>query len=161
MKFNLSERKIVANLEAFIIPNSVNLFKDFYSKERREDKYKKLLELSGATCDLDEQYMVQMWYVGEELNSDNLVDHGFRIIENGTRYSFTMNGFDYLPYYFLKDKKEGDIIKVTFPIKLYTDDESENAANWTLEATIKLNQTDYRYRRFGKFEDVLAALIRR
>ena len=34
MKFNLSERKIVANLEAFIIPNSFNLFKDFYFKER-------------------------------------------------------------------------------------------------------------------------------
>ena len=71
MKFNLAERKIVANLEAFIIPNSVILFKDFYFKERIEDKYKKLLELSGATCDLDEQYMVQMWYVREELHSDN------------------------------------------------------------------------------------------
>lgn len=160
MKFNLAERKIVANLEAFIIPNSVNLFKDFYFKERIEYKYKKLLELSGATCDLDDQYMVQMWYVGEELNSDNLVDHGFRIIENGIRYSFTMNGFDCLPYYFLKDEKEGDIIKVTFPIKLYTDDKSENAADWTLEAKIKLNQTDYRYRRFGRFEDVLNQLIK-
>ena len=37
MKFNLSERKIVANLEAFIIPNSVNLFKNFYSKERTRE----------------------------------------------------------------------------------------------------------------------------
>ena len=112
MKFNLAERKIVANLDAFIVPNSINLFKDFYFKERREVKYKKLLELSGATCNLDDEQMVQMWYVGEELNSDNLVDHGFRIIENGIRYSFTMNGFDCLPYHFLKDKKEGDIIKI-------------------------------------------------
>lgn len=159
MKFNLAERKIIANIEGFIIPNNVNLFKDFMLKEHREPKYKRMLELSGIEkCNLDEQPMVQMWYVGvQELHSDNLADHGFRIIDNGTRYSFTMNGLNYLPYCFLKDKKEGDIIKVTFPIKLYTDDESE--ANWTLEATIKLNQTDYRYRRFGRFEDVLERLV--
>ena len=163
MKINLEERKIVANLEAFIVPNSVNLFKDFYFKERIEAKYKKLLELSGATtCNLDDQYMIQMWYVSEEdLGSDNLVDHGFRFDAGNKKYFGGMGSLSYIPYCFLEGKKEGDVINVSFPIRcsISCNNTQENIEDWVLEAEITLKQQGYRYRRFGKFEDVLAALI--
>ena len=162
MKIDIKERKIVANIDGFIVPNSVCKFKDFMLKETREPRYKKLLELSGVECNLDDQPMIQMWYVGEELNSDNLVDHGFKIITDDKKYYFTMS-LCYLPYCLLKGKREGDIITVSFPAKCTifnsNKDIEDEDIDWVLEAQICLNQQGYRYARFGRFEDVLERLV--
>ena len=165
MKIDLEQRKITANVDAFIVPNSVSLFKDFMLKERREAKYKIMLELSGIECNLDEQPMIQMWYVGiEDLGSDNLVDHGFHLAIGNDMYCFDMNGLSYIPYCFLEGKKEGDTINVSFPVKctirnINGKDIKENNIDWTLEAKITLKQRGYRYQRFGNFEDVIGTLI--
>lgn len=169
MKFNVEERKLEANVDTFIVPNMPRKFKDICtSNKTRELQYRKMLELSNIQCDIINQLMFEMWFVGEEdLESDNLVDHGFKIIKDNMMYKFKMFGFSYLPYQVLEGKKEEDIINITFPIKcdVYDlnkkgqEDYFKENQDWSFSAKITLKRKKYRYKRYGTFEKVLELLI--
>lgn len=170
MKFNIEERKVEANVDAFIIPNNAVKMKDFLGGiEERKIKYQKLLDLSGIKCDdLMDQKMVQIWLVAkEDLESDNLSDHGFRVIKDNSLYKFKMSGLYYLPLVALEGKKEGDIIDITFPIICYQYEGlraldkciKEKSDDWSLSAKITLKQKGYRYEGFGNFEEVLKIVV--
>ena len=166
-KVNFEERKICATIDAFIIPNPATKFGDYFIKNKRA-VFENLLQLNGMNnINLDDQNMVQMWYTAEEeLGSDNLIAHGFTVKTEDRIYCFNMFDLYALPYCFLDGKKEGDVIKVTFPIKcskynldyeLVSDEDRET--NWLFEAEIKLNQQGYRYSNFGTFENALSCVI--
>lgn len=140
------------NAEAFIIPNHSGKITDFWVDYVAQRVKEVATSVLGKEPDKDELY-VQMWYVADDLNCDN-VDCGYPWVEiDGEEHRICI-GTAYLPYTVLKGKDDGDTIDVTF----------NNADNWRDKDPIKdlkvtmhvtLNQKDYRYRRFGSFQDVL------
>ena len=86
----------------------------------------------GISLSKEDTY-VQVWVGDEEV--DNWTSNSDKL---GQRFP------SWLPLSILKDVKEGDTIKL----------------KWNNE-TIELiaNQLDYRYKRFGKFEDVLKSIL--
>lgn len=91
-----------------------------------------------------EENQVEVWATGGE-NGENWGDHGMakdelRNFQFGTRASGHFPSF--FPESFFKNKKEGDTIFLQI-----------EDTNIVFE--LKLNQNDYRYSRFGNFENVL------
>ena len=77
---------------------------------------------------------------------------------NGKNRRLNGHDFEYLPATLFFGMREGDQIQLTLPITQRhrgKDDTMEILVN----ATVTLNQLGYRYRGFGKFEDVLANVV--
>lgn len=124
------------SVDGFIVPNALlNLASEF---NKRTAEY--VNAISATSEKPTSEYGVQVWCVSE--NSDNVGDHGFGVDGKWIRPRINV-----LPANLFFDKKEGDNIEFR-----YRDDESE------LTIIMRLNQADYRYARFGKFEDVFEQL---
>lgn len=145
---------INATLEAFIIPNSANLVTDWMipsQQERMAEKAKKISAVAGCGFDATSDKLVQLWFVG--MGSENLVDHATMAEdENGNEYVLCAD-IERLPEAVFRGHKEGDVIEVPLPA---TCKGKSGNIEVVINAKIKLNQRDYRYRRFGNFEEVLA-----
>ena len=150
MKMESSEIKVSyeANVDAFIVPNKTHVVSDFlFDADDRETAYKLLAWINKVHYEPSEDKLVEFWYVSPELESDNLVDHGFKI--NGQYCNCDYDIGRFLPYSMVKDHKEGDTIDVIWPY----DDGSDVMKFILMHVTFK--QMGYRYARFGKFEEVL------
>ena len=140
----------------FIIPNTYNVLGTTHSRDGRKldqffiDQDDDTIERSAikvARLGLDPKFtlkkgdkMVQLWMSGG--TSDNWQDHGIPNTIPGTDE-------DYLPTYWparcFEGMKEGDSLTLTI-----------NGH----EVTFLANQLDYRYKRFGAFEEALAYVTR-
>lgn len=161
-KFNVTrddKGKVVGiefNAEAFIVPNHAGKLKDFWSKSTSEQVKEIATNVLGNKPVEDETY-VQMWYVAKDIGCDNLVDHGANVEIDGEKHIIGLRSC-YLPYTLLRDKIEGDTVDVTFTnYARGLDDEPGYGIPITMHVT--LNQKDYRYRRFGEFQEVLRGVI--
>lgn len=145
---------INANLDTFIIPNSASLVTDWMTpsqQERMTKKAEKISAVAGCGFDAANDKLVQLWFVG--MGSENLVDHATMAEdENGNQYVLCAD-IERLPETLFRGHKEGDVIEVPLPATCKGEDGNIEVV---LNAKIKLNQRDYRYRRFGNFEEVLA-----
>ncbi len=149
----------------FIIPNSLQSWRSDLWMEplsKMEDRPAKALNFKMRTEELRpfgietklDDIFVQVWIHCD--GSDNLTDHGLsdrqikelfpssgqRIVDDPDGCVFAPG---FLPVRLLLNKKEGDTITLT----------TVDGADWE----IKLNQLDYRYGHFGRFEEVLETLI--
>lgn len=146
---------IAANGGVFIIPNGLaRLSGDYREKDRRAFYEQCRLiddegehELPTATGKL-----VELWYEAvSDLDCDNIVDHGFNIELNGERVHLQPeSSMTLMPIDIFLGKKEGDIVTIRVPLRKNFED-----AATTLTLSMRLAQKDYRYRRFGTFEEVL------
>lgn len=150
------------NSSMFIIPNSLHSWRSELWCEplsKMEDRPSKSLSYKmraeelrpfGIETKLDDIF-VQVWIHCE--GSDNLTDHGFD--DDQIKELFPSNGQrivndcvfapGFIPIRLLTGKKEGDTITLT----------TVDGVDWE----IKLEQLDYRYGHFGRFEEVLDNLI--
>lgn len=158
-----------ANAEIFIIPNracKLSGILDF-----AKDKFRKLGEdlctASGTSFDESKDYFVETWITAEEdLGSENLADHGFRVkLSNNQRiHVYSGEIARDIPLSLLKDLKEGgEAVQITFSNlqgRIITGKDYDNAEEVTVNLTLNLTaaQTKYRYRRYGNFEDTLKAV---
>jgi hypothetical protein len=133
---DLANSQVSLNGDVFIIPNN------FYVPNEEDGRLKDYKAWSNELgCEMNQPW-VQVWATNDE--SDNWTD-GFYHKElaqpelTGFRPYFP----HHLPLSMFAGKKEGD--KVSF--KLFGAD-----------ITLKLNQGSYRYKRFGRFEEVLEKL---
>ena len=129
-------KKKIYEAEMFIIPNSI------YREEGSEydywwkgidAKFEKYFGKEFAERDRGNRKLVQIWICSDD-GSDNWTDHGCPIDNE----SFP----GWLPSWLIRDMKEGDTIEIDLP---------------KFNAVLKLTaaQLKYRYKGFGKFEDVL------
>ena len=160
-KLILKKEKISASIDAFIVPNHNTKFSDYLCKDKRKT-LEKLLQLNGMNANLNNQYMVRTLYsANEELGSRDLIDRGFKVKTDDRIYRFNMHDLDALPYCLLNGKKEGDVIKVTFPIKCteywldYSCVSCGEETDWLFEAEMKLNKLSI----FGPFYDANYPII--
>ena len=146
MRFLGNENIGTFNGDVFIIPNGLSVYEDL---RIMQEFYKDLCELNGV--DPTGEQFVQVWICSDELNTENMSCHGFRV--NGNY----MNAFcGDLPVSLVKDLREGDTVTVNF--RAYPDI-NMGSSDEIITMNLKLNQSDYRYRRFGNFEEVLRRLL--
>lgn len=132
---------LIKNAKIFIIPNSNQKVtakneNEFWVKMRREEANE-----MGLSGNLDE--FAQIWICDEE--NDNLTSH----MPEGIRKELYGKGYEefgfnkcipgFIPYDAIKNLNEGDKITLTFPTGV--------------QVELTACQLNYRYRRFGKFEE--------
>lgn len=155
------------NCDCFIVPNAATRADQRYSmgiqlaKKAAEIAANNGFEYNEAT-----DKFVQMWWTNSDI-SDNFQDHGFNVHHEGKIYRFGHDIIlDYIPETFFRDHKEGDILPITIRLKpnWYTTEndkrniQEDDLPEFNVTFNLKLNQLDYRYRRFGTFEEVLKAV---
>jgi hypothetical protein len=147
--------------DVFIIPNSLAVM-------GRDSKYWSFLDTdlfyssrkaNGIDTD-DTSANVQVWITNSE--NDNMVDDPFRVTtKNGDIYVGHLYG--YLPVEIFDNKVEGDTVDVillgSFAKKIGSHLDADGSKYFYVTGKLKLNQLGYRYRQFGRFEEVLSKLI--
>jgi hypothetical protein len=147
--------------DVFIIPNSLAVM-------GRDSKYWSFLDTdlfyssrkaNGIDTD-DTSANVQVWITNSDY--DNMVDHTFRVTtKNGDIYIGHLYG--YLPIEIFDNKVEGDTIEVnllgSFSKKIGSHADADGSKYFYVPGKLKLNQLSYRYRQFGRFEEILNKLI--
>lgn len=134
--------------KSFIIPNSITRLDGFFHDKTR-DRLKKMTEAAGFEV-TDSTKFIQIWSVAS--CKDNIADSVWSI--HG--YNF-FTRIEQLPAELFAGKVEGD--KVEFLYKdLVTDKRTGNRVEVQINFEMTLDQLDYRYRRFGRFEEVFKML---
>ena len=161
--FTMEKNIIKADdVKAFIIPNSLMCVKDILVPSHHDDVLKfvtSISELNGLNiADPENEQLVQIWWSSESLNSENISDHGISV----EGVALNMGGIAHVPVSLFSGKKEGDIITLNFEKECYI-----IPSNFKLHIPVefqwkvRLSQLDYRYSRFGPFEECLAKLMGR
>lgn len=132
------------DIDLFIVPNRGIRLEGFKHHESTYKKYSDLLSINNLEVD-DNQIFFEIWAVDKKvLKSKNLADHGFNYNDN----NFSMQ-VRCLPAEIFKNSKEGDTVEMTIPIC------NADGTSLYMKVNFRLAQTEYRYARFGHFEDVL------
>ena len=158
-----------ANAEIFIIPNRACKLSEIL--DFAKDKFRKLGEdlctASGTSFDESKDYFVETWItVEEDLGSENLADHGFRIklSDNQRIHVYSGEISRNIPSSLLKDLREGkETVQITFNNlqgRIITGKDYDNAEEVTVNLTLNLTAAHrkYRYRTYGNFEDTLESV---
>lgn len=121
-----------------------------------------IAKLNGIDTDPDNDVWIQMQiHSKEDLNTDNLIDHGGYYEESGAYYGFRPAGISqYIPWKLLKDLKEGDTFEYKLPCPMSTritgegENELREAIDIELRLTITASQSDSRYRHY-QFDEAI------
>lgn len=168
----IEDAELFIDCVGFIIPNSAKIEASFLSEYVKTRFHNYLIQCCAdnfistkSTTDVSDVKCVEMWFAAPETaSSDNMVDHGFKIIdENGDENycQFTTSMVSFVPVRLLLNAKEGDTIN----IKVHGKYGKGRIANDTLDKDIEitlnvhLQQRTSRYGSFGNFEDVLNKLL--
>lgn len=140
--------------EVFIIPNPTDTLKNFCSPEWIAEKCKRMLGVEAKP----EDELLQIWICSEKCDNWSCTFGGFQS-ELGSKFPTLVESWkkskeeqketrllgyfpEYVPKSLFEGKKEGDVVTFTCP-------EYDN-----VEIALTLNQLGYRYKRFGRFEEV-------
>jgi hypothetical protein len=147
--------------DVFIIPNSPASFGSESIKSYNLDFWAdistqynilkwttdKRSEFEGS--EFENERFIELWFANESI--DNWYDHG---IDTDDGYHWRPMT-KYLPETLFKGKKEGDEISFTM---FFVSRTKDLELIKKVPVTLKLNQTSYRYKRFGAFEECLKNL---
>lgn len=165
----IEDGELFIDCDGFIIPNSAKTESSFLSDYVRTRFHNYLISCCAdnfistkGPLDVSDVRCVEMWFAAPETAaSDNMVDHGFKIIdENGDENycRFTTSMVSFVPVRLLLNAKEGDTINIKVHGKYgKTNDDFDKDIEITLNVTLK--QRTSRYGSFGNFEEVLNQLI--
>ena len=145
MMDNSKMKRIKLTGDMFIIPNDLMIMYNLF--ESSQEEMEELFKLNNVEF-FGNSLIADLWVVIPEM-SDNLACHGINI--NGTEYCCCCNS---IPFDIAKDLKEGETITLNFyGWESYMD---HYTTIFELELTAK--QLEYRYRRFGTWQEVCRAL---
>lgn len=152
--------QVEANAGMFIIPNSADQLADWVLDSSVDagssiiEGYKKICKDNGIEWDPKEKF-VQLWFHSKELESDNLVRHGFIVTIDGQKHHVDIDSdFEDLPLQLVQNLKEGDVLDLHInDVKV-----ANKIVDFTLH--VKAQQLGYRYQSFGTFEETLQQVIR-
>ena len=158
-------KTLTFNAEAFIIPNHAGAANDYllFGEERKKFLDKISQENNCGELDFDNDQCCQLWFCSDDLDTDNLVDHGAFIKMDNDEEIWIRPEVSVLPVKLFNGKKEGDTVVINIPWHpsfIYGRRSNENAEPLSLVLHVKLNQQSYRYRGFGNFEDALQYVTR-
>lgn len=170
---NKYQLEVSAAADMFIIPNDLISLGELYSKSNMV-KINKFAEDNGLYMTPSDK-ICEVWLTSHDLHSDNISDDGIKIdfneddIKIFDKFVYERDklikcdcGFtsfmNFMPVSLIKYMKENDVKEFRYLISI-------PSKEYNKELDIKLNlkitakQLAYRYREFGKFEDVIKRLI--
>lgn len=130
------------DVDLFIIPNSMCYLSQLCFASFRE-RLTEICQYNGINTASYNTPIFQVWFVGGD--SNNMSRHGFRVGDRVFNAGFLK---EYLPAEMFLSAKEGDTVKIHYPV----DDDTDLTLN------CKLMQKKYRYRNFGTFEECFSKL---
>lgn len=153
------------NMDLFIIPNSARRVDGFIEcfQEKNKEWFDTLANLNGYEADPDDFY-VQIWGVEsgaleDESLCENLWCHFLRVDDEEGKWYCRFDK-EFLPYSILKNWKEGESYEFRIPATLDARGKENDATKEVVfDCTITPKQLEYRYCRFGTFEEVLEKVV--
>ena len=147
----------------FVIPNpSFNLSgNDFVLASTRcslESIYYQNSEMNSDKISLENTRWIQCWFCNPRCSDSNWQDHGVESMNKSLSkkdkalYPWRLES-GYVPDWIFSGKKEGDVVTFKMPIHRLTEDGISMSS--MIKISVKLDQSSYRYRNFGTFEEVL------
>lgn len=165
MKANIRNRTIFdvdvhAKAEVFIIPNPAGVVSSNPIGREAAEYASKITDANGIVYHESFDKLVEFWWTSDDLKSDNLARHGFKIVKDDDNVIFCRNWYTkwmgHLPAKLFADLKEGETKTINVPIHIPDENEEDvPECNIMLHLDVTASQLKYRYARFGKFEDVL------
>lgn len=152
-------KEIAATFKAavFAIPNKALFIKEL--GEGDQEKVRKLAEslcaANGATFDPENDILVELWFMADEPCFANMRGYFFNFKDEVDGRIWSGNTTTYwVPMKLVRDKKEGEVFNLKYPINFYCE-EGGIPREMLLDMTVSVEQTLWRYRHFGNFEEVL------
>lgn len=155
---------IEAEADVFIIPNKLYKLKPKYMTElNRIVNVRKIALANNLVYDYEADDVIQLWFVSDDLDSENLGDHGFRFYIEDDKYLVPPSEskiLSCLPKKMFEGLREGETRTILIPMNdteihnCNTGDEEK--VDIELRLTITAAQSKYRYKNFGNFEDTLS-----
>ncbi len=151
-------KNIAINADVFVIPNIAGVVKE-YNSDIHKEYFAELSRLNNIPIN-DNDKIVELWFSNHlELKSDNLNDHGFIVLSEGSRIQISAHNLMFVPAAMFVGVTEGDKLVFKAPaIGHILDETNEGSCERfpvILEITMTCSQSKYRYARFGKFEEVI------
>jgi hypothetical protein len=151
------------NGSVFIIPNPSfklenNGFVLASTRCSLESIYYQNSELNPDKISLEQTRWIQCWFLEPSSSSSNWQDHGIESLNKSLSkkdkalYPWRLDT-GYVPDWVFDGKQEGDIVTLKMPVRRMTGDGISMTS--MIKLSVKLDQLNYRYSRFGRFEDVL------
>lgn len=155
------------NMDIFIVPNPLAKIGSFVTESMRKFVTKVNEMNGGEDINPEKSQFVELWYTSTD--TDNLVDHGMKFLNKDALKCFMRPEISAMPVSLFKDLKEGETIKLKavsnyFIIdqhvarRLMEDDKPDGEVILNLNLTA--SQLKYRYKDFGKFEELIFKLMR-
>ena len=150
---------VKVNADVFIIPNHSWKMKnmDDFGWKWREGYTKKTYNDNGIEFDETER-QIEVWLVSKDLHSDNVQDHSCRVLIDGEMYRLNNRVLSYIPESLLPSGEGKTSTFVFKDMNVTSCDDKEKTMKIDLEITMTAKQLEYRYCRFGCFEEVLKAV---
>lgn len=137
-------KNIAINADVFVIPNIAGAVKEYNS-------------------DIHKEYFAELSRLNNIPISDNLNDHGFIVLSEGSRIQISAHNLMFVPAAMFVGVTEGDKLVFKAPaIGHILDETNEGSCERfpvILEITMTCSQSKYRYSRYGKFEEVIDKVI--
>ena len=150
----------IINGEVFVIPNGLTTINNVIIMDTKA-MMENIFYANGLNkIDYENTKFVELWYCTPGHDNSNWVDHGVEQLFVPISKEEFLEGRDdwrvassLLPVELFTGKKEGDVVTVKLPIRRHTGNGSTEIS-W-IKASLALAQTKYRYKRFGRFEDLI------
>jgi len=166
--YDPTTKKITGKASCFIIPNGAGYCREFLGdklRQRYTEELTKYCELNDIEFNPEEDQLIQVWWHSDEyFDTDNMYRHGCSVADSdGNIYSFHIDTPEYMPYPLIKDVTEGSRKIIYVPCTIFSKEENRMGRDGheaVLEVDMEFDQLNYRYCRFGNFEDVVKQVLR-
>ncbi len=153
---------VAANADVFVIPNHASTVNEFvFGKDTRKETVCNVCFANGVSYDPETDKLIQLWMVSDDLQSDNIEDHGFISNFNGKEYRCHLPAYCHSLPKKLLPSKEGETKRIIIPNCIATERsrDADEEINFDLILNITASQTKYRYKNFGNFEDAVRYVL--
>ena len=154
-------KDLIITGDIFIIPNGLTKSSMMLTSTLMDMETMFYANDCHKTISMDDEKFVQVWYTSPNSPESNWVDHYidplakvYPVKRKGQTYWRISSSL--VPVSLLQGHKEGDIVTFNVPVSRFTGIGSREAS--IIKVSVKLNQSYYRYRNFGKFEEILKRL---
>lgn len=159
---NLGDRiGVMADAEIFVVPNKAVRVSDYKRDDRQRNRLRSLGEkMSEEELSLDSfndnTPFVEVWMLSKDLECDNMQDHAFSFTVDGQKYIVPSGQIPSRVPINVIDVKENESFTLHFrDLEAYPARSNGDSVNVYLSLDVTARQSEYRYARFGRFEQVL------
>ena len=155
---------IQADADVFVIPNS-SWIPDTTTiiGIRQVERIRSVMRANNINYDFSSDPVVELWWCSEDLRSDNIGSHGLLFTTEDDEDVYINGSYSnvvgLLPKKLFDGMTEGSTRMITIPMtaKIVKSLSGDEEIFWDIQLMINTRaaQTEYRYSRFGNFEDVL------